>query len=89
MIAAADSPCAADSFYPLRSLRVRNTEPPLRPRVANPGIPSERSFSDLPSLPRVGVYVDAENIRYNGGYQMRYDVLRNASPHARTASCNV
>ncbi|WP_295884915.1 NYN domain-containing protein [uncultured Thiohalocapsa sp.] len=31
----------------------------------------------MPSLPRVGVYVDAENIRYNGGYQMRYDVLRN------------
>lgn len=25
---------------------------------------------------RVGVFVDAENIRYNGGYQMRYDVLR-------------
>jgi uncharacterized LabA/DUF88 family protein len=24
----------------------------------------------------VGVYVDAENVRYNGGYQMRYDVLR-------------
>jgi uncharacterized LabA/DUF88 family protein len=30
----------------------------------------------LPSMQRVGVYVDAENIRYNGGYQMRYDVLR-------------
>lgn len=28
------------------------------------------------SGPRVGVYVDAENVRYNGGYQMRYDVLR-------------
>jgi uncharacterized LabA/DUF88 family protein len=25
---------------------------------------------------KVGVYVDAENIKYNGGYQMRYDVLR-------------
>ena len=25
---------------------------------------------------RVGVYVDAENVRYNGGYAMRYDVLR-------------
>ncbi len=25
---------------------------------------------------RVGVFVDAENVRYNGGYQMRYDVLR-------------
>jgi uncharacterized LabA/DUF88 family protein len=25
---------------------------------------------------KVGVFVDAENIRYNGGYQMRYDVLR-------------
>jgi uncharacterized LabA/DUF88 family protein len=25
---------------------------------------------------RVGVFVDAENIKYNGGYQMRYDVLR-------------
>jgi uncharacterized LabA/DUF88 family protein len=24
----------------------------------------------------VGVFVDAENVRYNGGYQMRYDVLR-------------
>lgn len=30
----------------------------------------------MPSMQRVGVYVDAENIRYNGGYQMRYDVLR-------------
>ncbi len=28
-----------------------------------------------PSL-RVGVFVDAENIKYNGGYQMRYDILR-------------
>ncbi|MEY2340609.1 NYN domain-containing protein [Acidithiobacillus sp. IBUN Pt1247-S3] len=25
---------------------------------------------------RIGVYVDAENVRYNGGYSMRYDVLR-------------
>ena len=25
---------------------------------------------------RVGVYVDAENLRLNGGYGMRYDVLR-------------
>ena len=25
---------------------------------------------------KVGVFVDAENIRYNGGYQLRYDVLR-------------
>jgi uncharacterized LabA/DUF88 family protein len=25
---------------------------------------------------RVGDFVDAENVRYNGGYQMRYDVLR-------------
>ncbi|MEN8175797.1 MAG: NYN domain-containing protein [Pseudomonadota bacterium] len=25
---------------------------------------------------KVGVFVDAENVRYNGGYQMRYDVLR-------------
>jgi len=30
----------------------------------------------LSSVAKVGVYVDAENIRYNGGYQMRYDVLR-------------
>ena len=30
----------------------------------------------MPSCQRVGVYVDAENVRYNGGYQMRYDVLR-------------
>jgi len=30
----------------------------------------------LSNGPRVGVYVDAENVRYNGGYQMRYDVLR-------------
>lgn len=30
----------------------------------------------MPSTQRVGVYVDAENVRYNGGYQMRYDVLR-------------
>jgi len=36
-------------------------------------------FQEVPvlaSTQRVGVYVDAENIRYNGGYQMRYDVLR-------------
>lgn len=25
---------------------------------------------------KVGVFVDAENIKYNGGYQMRYDILR-------------
>ncbi len=25
---------------------------------------------------KVGVFVDAENVRYNGGYQLRYDVLR-------------
>lgn len=25
---------------------------------------------------KVGVYVDAENIRYNGGYNLRYDILR-------------
>ncbi len=25
---------------------------------------------------RVGVFVDAENIKYNGGYQLRYDILR-------------
>ncbi len=25
---------------------------------------------------KVGVFVDAENVRYNGGYQIRYDVLR-------------
>ena len=30
----------------------------------------------MPNCQRVGVYVDAENVRYNGGYQMRYDVLR-------------
>jgi len=30
----------------------------------------------LNSPMRVGVFVDAENVRYNGGYQMRYDVLR-------------
>jgi hypothetical protein len=30
----------------------------------------------LISSMRVGVFVDAENVRYNGGYQMRYDVLR-------------
>jgi uncharacterized LabA/DUF88 family protein len=28
------------------------------------------------SYSRVGVYVDAENLRLNGGYGMRYDVLR-------------
>lgn len=32
--------------------------------------------SSLGSNLRVGVFVDAENVRYNGGYQMRYDVLR-------------
>ena len=30
----------------------------------------------MSSSQRVGVFVDAENVRYNGGYQMRYDVLR-------------
>lgn len=25
---------------------------------------------------KVGVFVDAENMRYNGGYQLRYDILR-------------
>ena len=25
---------------------------------------------------KVGVFVDAENVRYNGGYHLRYDVLR-------------
>ena len=30
----------------------------------------------MSSYCRVGVFVDAENVRYNGGYQMRYDVLR-------------
>ncbi|MBN2885859.1 MAG: NYN domain-containing protein [Chromatiaceae bacterium] len=30
----------------------------------------------MTSNSRVGVFVDAENVRYNGGYQMRYDVLR-------------
>jgi len=30
----------------------------------------------LSSNSRIGVFVDAENVRYNGGYQMRYDVLR-------------
>jgi len=30
----------------------------------------------LNSNTRIGVFVDAENVRYNGGYQMRYDVLR-------------
>ena len=25
---------------------------------------------------RVGVFVDAENIKFNGGYQLRYDILR-------------
>jgi len=30
----------------------------------------------LSSALRVGVFVDAENIRLNGGYQLRYDVLR-------------
>jgi len=25
---------------------------------------------------KVGVFVDAENVRYNGGYQLRYDILR-------------
>lgn len=25
---------------------------------------------------KIGVFVDAENVRYNGGYQLRYDILR-------------
>ncbi len=32
--------------------------------------------SSLGSNFRAGVFVDAENVRYNGGYQMRYDILR-------------
>ncbi len=30
----------------------------------------------MTSTLKVGVFVDAENIKFNGGYQMRYDVLR-------------
>lgn len=30
---------------------------------------------------RVGVFVDAENIKFNGGYQLRYDVLRRFAAH--------
>jgi len=30
----------------------------------------------MSSTLKVGVFVDAENIRYNGGFNMRYDVLR-------------
>ena len=30
----------------------------------------------MSSMLKVGVFVDAENVRYNGGYHMRYDVLR-------------
>jgi len=33
----------------------------------------------------IGVYVDAENIRYNGGYAMRYDVLRRFAGRADDA----
>jgi len=30
----------------------------------------------LHSSIKIGVFVDAENVRYNGGYQLRYDILR-------------
>jgi len=30
----------------------------------------------LQSSIKIGVFVDAENVRYNGGYQLRYDILR-------------
>ncbi len=33
-------------------------------------------MSDTPSVTKVGVYVDAANIVMNGGYGMRFDVLR-------------
>jgi hypothetical protein len=48
------------------------------PDLMSPETNPSASESFLICLPcqRVGVYVDAENIRYNGGYQMRYDVLR-------------
>lgn len=48
-------------------------DPALGPQP--PALLSHRRHH-LNSGPRVGVYVDAENVRYNGGYQMRYDVLR-------------
>ena len=31
---------------------------------------------------KIGVFVDAENIKYNGGYQMRYDILRRFATRA-------
>lgn len=34
-----------------------------------------RGFKQLSNL-KVGVFVDAENIKFNGGYQLRYDILR-------------
>jgi uncharacterized LabA/DUF88 family protein len=34
------------------------------------------SEATLNSGIKIGVFVDAENIKYNGGYQMRYDILR-------------
>jgi uncharacterized LabA/DUF88 family protein len=50
---------------------------------------SDRPISDyqrrgdpLSSTLKVGVFVDAENIKLNGGYQLRYDILRHfASRH--------
>jgi len=33
---------------------------------------------------KIGVFVDAENIRYNGGYQMRYDILRRFAARSGT-----
>ena len=33
---------------------------------------------------KVGVFVDAENIKYNGGYTMRYDVLRRFAARSRS-----
>ena len=31
---------------------------------------------------KVGVFVDAENIKFNGGYQLRYDILRRFAARA-------
>lgn len=65
---------------PPSSLAKESSPPPSRKsssmRRAGSWTPSAASGMTTFASQRVGVFVDAENIRYNGGYQMRYDVLR-------------
>jgi hypothetical protein len=62
-----------------KRLRQRQRQRLLMPSAPPWGPLIHGRFFEVPVLSsslRVGVFVDAENVRYNGGYQMRYDVLR-------------